>query len=120
MNHTHDDLVTAFAPLFTDSAGVTAPQLTAIASALASPDARPVLSACCRAVALRSLITSASQSNNAEAARRAAMTLLEMFEQPHEPPPAIDDTDAIAFTRHLLERADAASTDDPHTDTPRA
>jgi len=101
-------LIDALSPLFAPDPGVSADQLTALAGSLDAPDAAPLLAACCRAVAIRSLIVAASQANNAEAARRAAMTLLELFTPPTpDAGRACDDPAAIAHTRALLERAQA-------------
>ena len=81
--------------------------IAALAHLFAPDDAAaPLLSAGCRAVALRSLIAAASQTNNAEAARRAAMTLLERFD-PEPIASLLDDPAAIERTRALLEKAAA-------------
>jgi len=105
-------LADALAPLLSPTREVSGDELAAIAAAIDEPDAAPMLSACCRAIALRSLISAACQSNNAEAARRAAMTLLEKF--PDHAPAKTDD-EALAFTRALLDQApepDHANTDE--------
>ena len=98
-----DELVEALAPLFGNEASVSNAQLAAIAGALDQEESREVLAACCRAVALRSLIVAAMQSNNAEAARRAAMTLLERFAD-EAAEHGIEHPETIAQTRRLLEQ----------------
>jgi len=96
-------LADALAPLLAAPRDVSGDELAAVAAAIDDPEAAALLSACCRAIALRALITAASQSNNAEASRRAAMTLLEKFpDAPHDHP---TDDEALAFTRALLEQA---------------
>ncbi len=112
------EIIEALTPLFAANASVTTDQLTAIVASLDAPDAKPLLSACCRAVALRSLITAASQSNNAEAARRAAMTLLERFTESETA--ALDHPAAIAHTRRLLAQTTDPDTDQPAEDHPDA
>lgn len=109
-SHDHID---ALAHLFAPNDDDARDRLAALAAALDDPEARPLLSACCRAVALRSLISAASQTNNAEASRRAAMTLLERFEEPREHP-ALDDPRAIERTRALLEQAAQADENAPN------
>jgi len=101
-----DGLVEALAPLFAGEPSVSNEQLSGIVGALEEAGSRPVIAACCRAVALRSLIVAASQSNNAEAARRAAMTLLERFGD--EEGAGIDHPEALAETRRLLRLDDDA------------
>jgi hypothetical protein len=106
----HDHIADALAHIFAPDDAAARERLAAIAAALDDPAARPILSACCRAVALRSLIAAASQNNNAEASRRAAMTLLERFEEIRASP-ALDDPHAIQRTRALLEKAAADATE---------
>lgn len=98
------ELIAALTPLFTTDRAVTNEHLAAIAAAIDEPEALPLLSACCRAVAIRSLISAASQTNNAEAVRRAAMTLLERFDTNSAHLPA-DHAADIELTRRLLEHA---------------
>ncbi len=112
----HDKIAAALAHILAPDDAPDRERLAAIAAALDDPAARPLLSACCRAVALRSLIAAASQTNNAEAARRAAMTLLERFDHlPDRSAPA--DPHAIERTRALLEKAAEAAAADDHEDT---
>jgi len=103
-----DELVEALAPLFGGESSVSEAQLAAIAGAMEGEGAAGVLAACCRAVALRSLIVAAMQSNNAEAARRAAMTLLERFGDVAEEH-GIEHPETIAHTRRLLEQVEGGS-----------
>lgn len=103
MTQDPQELIDALAPLFATDVSVSNEQLAAVVGAIDQPDSRPLIAACCRTVALRSLIVAASQSNNAEAARRAAMTLLERF----APDDAEDNALAIEHTRRLLQQ-DAA------------
>ncbi len=102
-----DGLVEALGPLFAGEPSVSNEQLAGIVGALEEAGSRPVIAACCRVVALRSLILAASQSNNAEAARRAAMTLLERFGG-EESGAGIDHPEALAETRRLLQLDDDA------------
>jgi hypothetical protein len=108
----HSEILDALAKLFAPDDAAARDRLAAIAAALDDPEAAQLLSAGCRAVALRSLIAAASQTNNAEAARRAAMTLLERFDAP-DAAPALDDPQAIQRTRALLERAAADIAPEP-------
>ncbi len=104
--HPPAKLIQDLTPIFNERADVTADQLSALVSAIDDKHAQPILSACCRAIALRSLLSAASQQNNAEAARRAAMTLLERFpdSKPEDQPLSLDHPDVIAHTRALLQQ----------------
>ena len=104
--HPPAQLIEDLTPIFNHRTSVTADQLAALVSAIDNEQALPILSACCRAIALRSLISAASQPNNAEAARRAAMTLLERYSdtKPQDQPLSLDHPDVIAHTRALLQQ----------------